>query len=69
MARDDSTGTASKSSSSRTTYLSFSYSYPLTIWSKVTSSPHLAHVRWYLMRPKSLSWSWLKRRVFSSVAG
>src|SRR5947199_642879 len=39
------------------------------MWSKDTSSPHTAHTRWYLMRPPSLSCSWLKRRVFSSVAG
>src|SRR5919198_3023972 len=37
--------------------------------SKVTSSPQTEHTRWYLMRPPSLSCSWLKRRVFSSVAG
>src|SRR5437762_1169639 len=34
-----------------------------------TSSPQIEQVRWYLMRPWSLSWSWLKRSVFSSVAG
>src|SRR5436190_9065546 len=39
------------------------------MWSKDTSSPHTEHTRWYLMRPPSLSCSWLKRRVFSSVAG
>src|SRR5438552_352026 len=37
--------------------------------SKGTSSPHFEQYRWYLIRPKSSSWSWLKRRVFSSVAG
>src|SRR5437588_3314715 len=37
--------------------------------SKGTLSPHLAHTRWYLMRPWSSSWSWLKDRPFSSVAG
>src|SRR6266700_7849736 len=37
--------------------------------SKGTSSPHTAHTRWYLMRPWSLSWSWLNLRLFSSVAG
>src|SRR5438034_7315236 len=34
-----------------------------------TSSPHTEHTRLYLMRPPSLSWSWLNRRLFSSVAG
>src|SRR5438034_11425938 len=34
-----------------------------------TSSPHTAHTRLYLMRPPSLSCSWLNRRLFSSVAG
>src|SRR3954451_11295980 len=37
--------------------------------SKVTSSPSTAHTRLYLMRPMSSSWSWLKCRDFSSVAG
>src|ERR671919_2728512 len=68
IVRVDSTGTASKSSSVRITYLSFSYSYPFTISSYGTSSPSFEHTRWYLIRPWSFSCSWLNRRVFSSVA-
>src|SRR2546423_4710268 len=37
--------------------------------SNATSSPHTAQVRWYRIRPMSLSWSWLNLRLFSSVAG
>src|SRR6266536_2920653 len=36
--------------------------------SKSTISPHLEQTRWYLIRPKSSSWSWLKWSDFSSVA-
>ena len=69
IARLDSTGTASKSSSVRTTYLSFSTSNPLTMWSNSTSSPSTEHTRLYRIRPMSSSWSWLNFSDFSSVAG
>src|SRR3954469_49919 len=39
------------------------------MWSNETSSPSIEHTRWYLIRPPSLSCSWLNRTVFSSVAG
>src|ERR687892_1359867 len=54
--------------SSRITYRSFSYSYPLTISSNGTSWPSVEQTRWYLILPWSFSCSWLNRRVFSSVA-
>src|SRR5512141_2597695 len=39
------------------------------MWSNSTSSPSIEQTRFMRIRPMSSSWSWLNRRLFSSVAG